>query len=149
MIRAGMCTSFLAELARGIHNFEQGVGDVFAFALFTADANLTEDTREYSPINEVEGAGYAPGGFVFTPDQLVTPRVQGAVSYWSFSVDPEWPDSTIEGARAALIYNKSKGNRAVTVIDFGTDQSSRAARFRYRFPANGPATSIMRLQLKD
>jgi hypothetical protein len=46
-------------------------------------------------------------------------------------------------AAGGLVYNSTKGNRAVCVVDFG---GTRAANpFTVSFPANGPDSAFMRV----
>jgi len=58
-------TSFKAELYKGIHDLTT---DVIKIALYTASADLSEDTTVYSATNEVPNTGtYSAGGATLTP----------------------------------------------------------------------------------
>jgi hypothetical protein len=45
-------------------------------------------------------------------------------------------------ARCALIYNSSKANRAIAVLDFGSDKTS--SNFTITMPANTSTTALIR-----
>lgn len=140
-----ICDSFRAELAEGQHDFTNGTGHNFSIALYTSLANLSNVTTVYDPTGEVQGAGYTAGGFDWTAANNITPQSVGSITYWSFNVNPSWPAATIN-ARGALIYNKSNGNKAVCVLDFGADKSSFNGLFTLVLPPNGPSSSIIRLE---
>ena len=56
-------TSFKKELYTAVHNLST---DVVNIALYTANADLNEDTTVYSATNEVSGTGYTAGGQAMT-----------------------------------------------------------------------------------
>jgi O-glycosyl hydrolase len=126
-------TSFKAELYEGIHDL---LTDTLRIALYTADANLNEDTTVYTTTAEVVGAGYVAGGVTLTG---VTISSSGYTAYVNF-------DNVAFGAsvtaRCALIYNASKADRAIAVLDFGSDKTS--ANFTITMPANGATTALIR-----
>jgi hypothetical protein len=143
-IQQGMTASFLAELPQRIHDFTT-TGDVFKLALYTADASLGPSTTAYSATNEVPaGLGYTTGGMTLTN---VDPVAGEAGAYWTFSSPITWPAATFT-ARAGLIYNNTKSNRAVAVLDFGADKTGSVLNgFIVTLPANGETTSILRLRI--
>ena len=57
---------------------------------------------------------------------------------------PQWSTATIT-ARGALIYNSSKSNKAVAVLDFGTDKTSTAGNFTVQFPTADASLAIVRI----
>lgn len=126
-------TSFKAELYRGVHDF---LNDVFMIALYTGNANLNESTTEYASANEVVGSGYSPGGVALTG---ATVNSSGSVAYVNF--DNANFNASVT-ARCALIYNLSKANKSVVVLDFGSDKSSSS--FIITMPANTPTTALIR-----
>ena len=70
-------TSFKAQLYQGIHDLTT---DVIKIALYTANANLNEDTTVYSATNEVANTGtYSAGG---APAQLAAPLVPKPKRAW-------------------------------------------------------------------
>ena len=132
--------SFKVELAQGIHNFGPTSPDTFKIALYTANADLNALTTAYTAAGEVSGGGYVAGGEVLIIS--VTPTQQNGVAYWSFS-NASWPGATFT-ARGALIYNASKGDRAVAVLDFGADKTGAGA-FVVQFPAADFSSAILRI----
>lgn len=139
-ISQALCTSFKAECLTATHNFTNTTGDVFKIALFTSSATLSAATTAYAATNEVSGTGYTAGGATLTN---VTPTSSGTTAFVDFS-DVTWSTATIT-ARGALIYNSSKSNKAVAVLDFGSDKTSTAADFVVTFPAADATNAIVRL----
>ena len=135
-----MCTSFKAELMQDLHNFTTSTGDVFKIALYTNAASLTAATTAYTVTNEVVGSGYTAGGNTLTN---VTPSTSGTTAFTDFA-DTTWTTATIT-ARGALIYNSTNGNRAVAVLDFGSDKTSTAGDFTVQFPTADASTAIIRI----
>lgn len=134
-----LCTSFKVEILTGTHNLSNGA-DQLKIALYTSGATLNDATAAYSATNEVSGTGYTAGGANLTN---VTPTSSGSTAICDFA-DVTWATSTIT-ARGALIYNSSKSNRAVAVLDFGTDKSSSAGNFVVQFPNADAASAIIRI----
>jgi len=126
-------TSFKTELYQAVHNFTT---DTFKIALYTADADLNAATTVYSSANEVTGTGYTAGGVTLTG---VTVDSSGYTAYVNFA-DAVFNASVT--ARCALIYNSSKANRSVVVLDFGSDKTS--TNFTITMPANGATTALIR-----
>jgi hypothetical protein len=48
-------------------------------------------------------------------------------------------------ARGALIYNSSKANRSVLVLDFGSDKTATAGDFTIIFPVADASNAIIRI----
>lgn len=135
MIVAGVCDSFLLECINGIHSET----DVYKLALFTSAANLNPQTTKYLPASEIKAVGYEPGGIVLTGRVTgLADSMEGKVpdkSAWLNFASPTWIGSLT--ARGSLVYNSSKGNRAVVVSDFGDDIRSTNDVFTARFPPDG------------
>ena len=128
-------TSFKAQLYQGIHDLTT---DVIKIALYTANANLNEDTTVYSTTDEVAATGtYSLGGAQLTP---ITVSTSGYTAYVSFP-NVSWTGAIT--ARCALIYNETQGNKSVAVLDFGSDKISTTT-FTITMPTNGPTTSLIR-----
>jgi hypothetical protein len=128
-------TSFKAELYQGVHNL---LADTLKIALYSASADLNADTTVYSTASEVVGTGYAAGGIPLTG---ATVNSSGYTAWVSFNT-AEWPGAAFT-ARCALIYNTSKANRAVAVLDFGADRTANGV-FRVVMPANSADTALIR-----
>jgi hypothetical protein len=126
-------TSFKVELYQGVHNF---TSDVFKIALYTGNASLNESTTQYTSAREVVGSGYSAGGVVLTG---ATINASGSVAYVNFN---NVNFNAAVTARCALIYNTSKANKSVAVLDFGSDKSSSS--FAITMPANTATTALIR-----
>lgn len=126
-------TSFKKELYQGIHDLTT---DEIKIALYTAEANLNESTTAYTTSNEVTGTGYVAGGVAMSG---ITINSSDFTAYVGF-------DNVVFNAavtaRCALIYNSSKANRAIAVLDFGSDKTS--ANFTITMPANNADSALIR-----
>lgn len=133
------CSSFKRDLLEGIHNL---LVDQFFIALYDATAVLDANTTSYITDGEIAGLGYVAGGqLLLNPQVLLDPASRRA--YATFD-DAIWNDSVIV-ARACLIYNQSKGQRAVAVINFGADYTSNHGPFHVQLPSPGPETALIRI----
>lgn len=140
-ISQAMCTSFKVELLDGVHNFDTG-GDTFKVALYTSSANLGAATTAYTTSGEVPSTGnYTAGGNTLTVSQV--PTSTGTTAFLDFA-DTTWSAATIT-ARGALIYNSSKSNKAVAVLDFGSDKTSTNGDFTIIFPTADASNAIIRI----
>jgi hypothetical protein len=126
-------TSFKTELYTAIHNLST---DTLKIALYTANANLNEATTVYTTSSEVTGGGYTAGGVVLTG---VTISSDGYTAYVNFN---NAAFSASVTARCALIYNESKANRSIAVLDFGSDKTSSS--FIITMPANTATSALIR-----
>src|SRR6185369_15420484 len=124
-ITAAICNSFKKEILGGEHL----AADAYKIALYTSAATLDSSTTAYSATNEVTGSGYSAGGIAMVG---YTRAGSGAIQWIDWTTDPVWNPATIT-ARGALIYNSSNANKAVAVLDFGSDQIS----------TNGPFTVVL------
>ena len=127
-------TSFKKELYQGIHDLST---DTIKIALYTGNADLNEATTVYSTTNEVSGTGYTAGGQVMTGVAISS---SGSVAYVNWS-NVSWTAALT--ARCALIYNASKSNRSIAVLDFGADKTSTTT-FTITMPANTSTTALIR-----
>jgi len=128
-------TSFKAQLYQGIHDLTT---DVIKIALYTANANLNEDTTVYSSTNEVAATGtYLLGGTQLTP---ITVNTSGYTAYVGFP-NISWTGAIT--ARCALIYNSTQGNKSIAVLDFGSDKTS-VGTFTITMPANTATAALIR-----
>jgi hypothetical protein len=139
-------TSFKVELPQGIHNFGPTSPDTFKIALYTAAASLDATTAVYTTSGEVVGAGYTAGGntLVISVTPVAANNLAGIpTSYWSFA-NTTWSGATFT-ARGALIYNSTKGNRSVAVLDFGADKTVSNTTFQIVFPTPDANSAIVRI----
>jgi len=127
-------TSFKKELYQAIHDLST---DTIKIALYTGNADLTEATTVYSATNEVSGTGYTAGGQTMTGVSISS---SGYVAYANWN-NVSWTSALT--ARCALIYNASKSNKSIAVLDFGADKTSTVT-FTITMPVNGPTTALIR-----
>jgi len=127
-------TSFKKELYQAIHDLST---DTVKIALYTASADLNADTTAYSSTNEVSATGYTAGGQVMTGVSISS---SGYVAYANWD-NVSW--TTAVTARCALIYNASKGNKSIAVLDFGSDKTSTTT-FTITMPNNSSTTALIR-----
>ena len=128
-------TSFKKELYQGIHDLTV---DTLKIALFTANADLNEATTAYSTDNEITGTGYVAGGKIITG---VTINSSGFTAYVSFD-NVVWNPAAFT-TRCALIYNSSKANRSIAVLDFGSDKTATNT-FTITLPTNDANNALIR-----
>ena len=135
-----MCTSFKQELLTATHDFTPSTGDTFKVALYTSSASLGAATTAYTSSNEVSGTGYTAGGNTLTS---VTPTTSGTVAYVDFG-DTTWTTASFT-ARGALIYNSSKANKAIAVLDFGENKTVSTGNFQIQFSPATASEAIIRI----
>jgi hypothetical protein len=129
-------TSFKTELYQAIHDLTT---DTLKIALYTNSATLNETTTAYTTSNEITGTGYTAGGVVITG---VTVNSSGYTAYVSFN-NPSWTAASFT-TRAALIYNSSKANRSIAVLDFGANKTVSSNTFLITLPTNNASDALIR-----
>ena len=137
MIVQTQTTSFKAELYEGIHDL---LTDTIKIALYTAYADLDAATTAYITTNEVVGTGYVAGGNTLSG---ATVQTSGTTVYVNFN-NTSWASASFT-CRGALIYNASKNDRSVAVLDFGNDKIVANQTFTVEFPANAANSAIIRM----
>lgn len=137
MISAGLVTSFKGQLLLGQHDL---LNDVIKIALYSSAASLGPETTVYTSTGEVTSAGYTAGGQVLLLPVVGSGNGAGFASF----ADPIWYATTFT-VRGALIYNFTKGNKAIGVLNFGLDQVTLTQDFKIQFPAANPETALIRV----
>jgi hypothetical protein len=130
-----LVTSFKKESWQAIHALET---DTIKIALYTGAAALDASTTVYTATSETSGTGYTAGGQTLAGAVIST---EGKTVYVDFA-DVVWTGANFT-ARGALIYNASKANRAIAVLDFGADKTA-VNTFTVQMPANGVSTAVIR-----
>ena len=139
-IQQAVCNSFKQQILEGQHQFESG-GDEFKLALYTSAANLSAATTVYSATSEVPNSGeYSAGGGILQSQQT---SLDTGVAIVDFA-DLSFTGVTLT-ARGALIYNTSESNKAVCVLDFGSDKTATSGTFTIQFPAFTSSAAILRI----
>ena len=131
-----LTTSFKQDILLGVHDLET---DDIKMALYLATASLGAATTVYTTTGETSGTGYTAGGETLTG---VTVLTSGTTAYVDFA-DPSW-DPAAFTARGALIYNASKSNKAIAVLDFGSDKTATTT-FTVQMPANTATSALIRI----
>jgi hypothetical protein len=140
-ISQAVANSFKSQILQGIHDLESG-GDVFKLALYTSAATLTSATVSYTTGSEVTASGqYVVGGGVLTSQQVSL--ATGGVAIVDFA-DLSFTGVTLT-ARGALIYNTSEANKAVCVLNFGSDKTATSGTFTIQFPNFTSSSAILRI----
>jgi VCBS repeat-containing protein len=138
-ISQAMCSSFKQQLFLGEHDLDT---DTIKLALYTSAATLGAATTAYTTSDEVSSSGtnYTAGGNTLTG---ATVSLSGTTAFVDFS-DTSWSSATIT-ARGALVYNASKSNKAIAVLDFGSDKTSTNGTFTVQMPANTASDALIRI----
>jgi hypothetical protein len=148
-ISAAMCTAFKGEVLKATHNFSASGGNSFNLALYaeggggksSTTATLGAATTAFTTTGEVASSGtYVTGGLALTN---IDPTTSGTTGYTDFS-DRSFTTATIT-AMGALIYNDTNSDKAVCVLDFGSNKTSTAGTFTIAFPAAAASTAIIRI----
>jgi hypothetical protein len=134
-----MVSSFKTDMLGGVQDLDT---DVIKIALYTSAATLNAATTAYTATNEVSsvGTGYTAGGNTLTGAAI---SLDGTTGICTFS-NTSWTTSSIT-ARGALIYNSTKTNKAIAVLDFGADKTSTSGTFTVNFPAATAGSAIIQV----
>jgi len=135
-ILQGACTAGKAAFAAGTI---VPASDVIKIALYTSLANLSYLTTVYTTTEEIVGTGYTAGGLTLTG---ATVGSSDRTAWLTFN-NPTWLNTTFT-TRGALIYDSSKGNVAIAVLDFGSDKSTINAPFTVTLPVASAITALIR-----
>ena len=147
-ITQAMCTSFKTELMTATHNFATN-GNAFKLALYaegsggksSTTATLGAATTAFTTTGEVASSGtYVTGGLALTK---VAPTASGTTAFTDFG-DRSFTTATIT-AMGALIYNDTNGDKAVAVLDFGSNKTSTSGTFTIQFPTADATNAIIRI----
>jgi hypothetical protein len=110
-------------------------------SLYTAYATLNEDTTEYVSDNEITGTGYTVGG-----NQLSNVTIQSGSNTVFVSFDNLTWNPAEFTTRGALIYNATKSNASIAVLDFGSDKIQAGNNtFTIVFPPDTASSALIRI----
>ena len=138
-IQQGLTNSFKQDMLQAGQNL---LTDTLKMSLYTGNATVGSTTTAYTSANEVTGAGYTAGGVAVTGATLATDVTTGVV-YVNFN-NVSWPGANFT-ARGALIYNVTRSNKSVAVLDFGADKIFSSTSNTVTMPANTASTALIRL----
>jgi len=154
-----ICTSFKLELLCGVHclgkpsgmtNVPAAATDTINAALYYPAANLDATTTVYVSGANIElptvSGGYTVGGVAVTNANapVVMPVTTGTTATWQPSAAIAWSSLSATAFDAVLLYNVSKGNKAIAVFNFGSTTITASA-FSLTMPAVGATTSLIQL----
>ena len=126
--------------------------DTMKIALYTNNATLDATTLVYtapvdptvSPTSTGEvsttGTNYTVGGNTLAGNAISS----GGTTAWLTFSDSAWTTATFT-ARGALIYDSSKSNAAIAVLDFGSDKTATAGTFTVQMPVAAASTALIRI----
>lgn len=137
-LEQGQTLSFRSDIVQGGQNLST---DTLKMALYDGFATLGPTTTVYSTTNEVVGTGYTAGGVVVTGVTINTDPTSNTV-YVNFD-NVSWPGANFT-ARGALIYNTSKSNKSIAVLDFGSDKIFSSVSNTVTMPVNSASTALLR-----
>jgi hypothetical protein len=153
-IVSAICNSFKVEILTATHNFTASSGNDFKLALYSSDsATLSKSTTQWTvastpsadPTNTYEvtttGSGYTSGGNTLTS---TTPALSGDTACCLFA-STSWGSTASFTARGCLIYNSSASNKAVCVVNFGSDKTVTTGTFTVEFPAQTAGNAIIQI----
>lgn len=135
-IQQTLTTSFKLGMVQAEQNLAT---DVLKIALYTAFSDIGPNTLVYTTDNEVVGTGYTAGGKILTGVTIAADA--NGVIYINFD-NVVWSPALFT-CRGALIYNSTKSNKSVAVLDFGADKTS-AGTFTITMPSNTATTALLR-----
>ncbi len=142
MIQQGLTNSFKRDMFQREQDI---ITDTLYMALYTAFSDIGQLTTEYTTDNEVPtGNGYTAGGVEVTGAVLSTQTTGPAAGtvYVNFD-NVSWPGANFT-ARGALIYNTTRSNKSVAVLDFGSDKTFTSTNNTVTMPANTATTALIR-----
>ena len=157
-ITSAIANSFKVEILQGGHNFNDSsgapTGNAFKLALYSSDsATLSKSTTAYAaptsatadPTSTYEvttdSSGYTGGGKALTAS--ADPVLSGDTACVKFA-DISWTSASFT-ARGCLIYNSTNSNKAVCVVNFGSDKTVTSGTFTIEFPAQTAGNAIIQI----
>jgi hypothetical protein len=135
-IQQTLTTSFKQQILQAEQNIAT---DTLKLALYTGLATLGPSTTVYDTSYEVVGTGYVAGGNVLTGVTISTSA--NGIVYVDFN-NSVWNPAAFT-CRGALIYNASKANKSVAVLDFGADKTCQTS-FTVQMPENTSTSALLR-----
>ncbi len=142
-ITTAMCNSFKEELLGGVHDLDS---DVIKIALIktTPTGTYGAATSNYSNVtvnsDEAVGTNYTAAGNTLTSPVI---SLDGSTAILDFA-DTTWSSATVS-ADGCIIYNSTRANRAIAVIDFGGTKTSTNGDFVIQMPAANASNAIVRI----
>lgn len=140
MIIQCITNSFRDQMLKGQHDL---LTDTLKIALYTGLADLGPMTTAYTAVGEASGSGYVAGGVVLTGATItIAPQTSTTPAVVFVNFDNAVFTAAVT-ARGALIYNSSKSDKSIAVLDFGGDKVSTTT-FTVQMPVNSATTALLR-----
>ena len=140
-IQQGLTNSFKQDMLQAGQDI---IADTLYMALYTAFSDIGQLTTVYTTDNEVVGTGYTAGGVEVTGAVLSiqTTGPNAGTVYVNFD-NVSWPGADFT-ARGALIYNTTRSDKSVAVLDFGADKVFTSTSNTVTMPADTATTALIR-----
>lgn len=140
-IQQGLTNSFKQDMLQAGQDI---IADTLYMALYTAFSDIGQLTTVYTTDNEVVGTGYTAGGVEVTGAVLSTQTTgpNAGTVYVNFD-NVSWPGADFT-ARGALIYNTTRSDKSVAVLDFGADKVFTSTSNTVTMPADTATTALIR-----
>ena len=133
------CTSAKVGFLTGTYT---PLTDTMKIALYTNAATLDATTTVYTTSGEVSSSGtnYTAGGNTLAGNAISS----GGTTAWLTFSDSSWATATFT-ARGALIYDSTRANAAIAVLDFGADKTATVGTFTVQMPVAAASTALIRI----
>ena len=156
-IVSAICNSFKEEILQGGHclnaSGSTAAGNTIKLALYSSNsATLSKSTTVYAapsdatadPTSTYEvtttSSGYTGGGNTLTNIDVTLDSDTAVCDFANTS----WTSASFT-ARGCLIYNSSASNKAVCVVNFGSDKTVTTGTFTVEFPAQTAGNAIIQI----
>jgi len=136
MIAQGISLSAKQAFLLGVHQ----PTDTYKLALYTKNARLGPELKQYTANGEVNGPGYEAGGYVLAGFRN---GMAGKSAYVTFD-DIKVERATFV-AHGAVVYNSSKDNAVLCVLNFGGDRHVHDGIFELKFPTPTEKSALILL----
>ena len=136
MIIHGIALEAKKALITGVHQ----PGDDYRIALYSASAKIGPTTKAYTTDGEIKGVGYTAGGVTLKGHRT---GIIGKNAFITF--DDVVLKSATFSAAGAMIYNASKGNAALIVLNIGSEKHVYNSTFELKFPKPTETSALILL----
>ena len=136
MITQGIALEAKRALISGVHQ----PGDDYRIAFYSASAKVGPQTKAYVTEGEIKGKGYKAGGVTLKGHRT---GIIGKNAFITF--DDVVLKSATFSAAGAMIYNASKGNAALIVLNIGSEKHVYNSTFELKFPKPTETSALILL----
>ena len=136
MIIHGIALEAKKALITGVHQ----PGDDYRIAFYSAAAKIGPTTKAYTTEGEIKGVGYTAGGVTLKGHRT---GIIGKNAFITF--DDVVLKSATFSAAGAMIYNASKGNAALIVLNIGSEKHVYNSTFELKFPKPTETSALILL----